>query len=66
MLTRFMIPLSQDERAALVQLADTEARDPRRQAALIIRQKLEELGLIAPKPLAQAATDTTADNPACK
>lgn len=55
MMTRFTVPLSQAERAALVQLADREARDPRRQAALIIRQKLEELGLIAPKTLAQAA-----------
>lgn len=49
------IPLSNREKNALITLAATEQREPRRQAALIIRHKLEELGLIEPKPLAQAA-----------
>ncbi len=44
------LPLSNDERDALVQLAEREKRDPRQQAALLIRQALERLGLLRPAP----------------
>ena len=42
------IVLDVDERNALGQLAEVEKRDPRSQAAFIIRRELEELGLLSP------------------
>lgn len=41
------IVLDVDERNALGQLAEVEKRDPRAQAAFIIRQQLEKLGLLS-------------------
>ena len=38
--------LSGDEKDALVKLSERERRDPRAQAALLIRQRLEDLGLL--------------------
>lgn len=46
---RFSVPLDNEERAALTRLAHAEWRSPQFQAAHIIRQKLEELGLLKPK-----------------
>ena len=48
------IPILLDEKAAagLVALAKQEYRDPRQQAAVIIRQELERLGLLSNDPRA--------------
>jgi hypothetical protein len=48
MMTRLMIQLDGLERSALTTLAELERRDPRQQAALLIRQQLERLGLLQP------------------
>ncbi len=40
------VPLDFSEREVIVKLALTERRDPRQQAALLIRQRLETLGLL--------------------
>lgn len=45
-MTRIMITLQPDERAALLDLAERERRDPRDQAALFIRSGLQHLGLL--------------------
>lgn len=45
-MARVMINLEEEERDALVLLAQREKRDPRRQAAMIIRRTLEEHGLL--------------------
>lgn len=46
-MARVTITLEQDERSALVALANQERRDPRQQAALILRRELERLGLLS-------------------
>lgn len=53
-MSRLNVYIQQDERAALLQLAQNERRDPRDQAALLIRQRLEQLGLLPPTPPAPA------------
>jgi hypothetical protein len=45
-MTRITISLQDPEKMALRVLAETEYRDPRQQAALIIRQELERRGLL--------------------
>jgi hypothetical protein len=45
-LVRITISLDQNEKDALFILADRECRDPRMQAALIIRRELERYGLV--------------------
>jgi hypothetical protein len=55
-MARITIRLETFERDALFQLADHEKRDPRQQAALLIRHELERLGML-PTP-ARAATMT--------
>lgn len=40
------ITLQDDEKSALRKLAECEKRDPRAQAALLIRLQLEKLGLL--------------------
>lgn len=45
-MTRITISLKELERTALRALAEKEFRDPRQQAALIIRQELERRGLL--------------------
>jgi hypothetical protein len=45
---RLTITLMQDERTALWELAQRERREPRDQAALIIRRELEREGLLQP------------------
>ena len=52
MITRLTVTLRADERDALRTLAAVEFREPRQQAALIIRQELERRGLL---PQAQPA-----------
>lgn len=53
MFTRIMIPLDAEERFALVELAKQERRDPRNQAAVMIRRELERQGLLPPEPAFQ-------------
>jgi len=45
-MARVMVTLYQDEREALITLAQQERRDPRQQAALCIRHELERRGLL--------------------
>jgi hypothetical protein len=45
---RITIVLKDDEKQALCALAENEFRDPRAQAALIIRREIERQGLIKP------------------
>lgn len=51
-MARIMVLLNANERDALRQLAERELRDPRAQAALLIRRGLESAGLILPEELA--------------
>jgi hypothetical protein len=52
---RITVTLQQDEIAALGALAEHERRDPRDQAAVLIRQGLEQRGLLRPKSEEEAA-----------
>ncbi len=45
-MTRITITLSDEEKTALRALSEKEFRDPRMQAALIIRRELEKQGLV--------------------
>lgn len=45
-MARITITLRAEERDALHRLAETERRDPRAQAALLIRHELERRGLL--------------------
>jgi len=47
-MNRITVNLQQDEREALVVLAEQERRDLRQQAAVILRQELERRGLLSP------------------
>ncbi|MEI7469524.1 MAG: hypothetical protein WCL57_15035 [Chloroflexota bacterium] len=47
-MARIIIYLQSNESSALLALSTQERRDPRQQAALLIRQRLEQLGLIQP------------------
>ena len=47
-MTRITITLQSDETEALGVLAEQERRDPRAQAALLIRRELERFGLLQP------------------
>ena len=58
---RFMIELKEDERRGLVDLAKRERREPRDQAAVLIRERLRDLGVLQanrptqqPQPAAEA------------
>ena len=58
-MTRLMVTLETKERDALWSLAQRERRDARDQAALFIRQKLIECGLLptdAPTPVTTSTT----------
>lgn len=62
-MNRMMIPLEINEKDAIIYLAAREKRDPRQQAALLIRQALERAGLLpatdpAPQPESIPATTT--------
>ena len=45
---RINVPLALTERSALMRLAEYERREPRDQAAYIIRRELERAGLLEP------------------
>ena len=45
-MARIIITLNTNERDALFAIAEREVREPRAQAALIIRRELERLGLL--------------------
>lgn len=49
MMTRITVNLQASERSALLALAEIEKRNPRAQAALIIRTELERRGLLSPE-----------------
>lgn len=57
-MARVMIRLDEQENKALWQLAETERRDWRDQAALIIRAELERRGLIATEHAERDAAQT--------
>jgi hypothetical protein len=46
MVSRITVILERDERAALARLAMSERRDPRKQAAVLIRRGLELAGVL--------------------
>ena len=52
---KLVISLDGDERVALVRLAERERRDPRAQAALMIRRELERQGLLPSEAQFQSA-----------
>lgn len=52
-MARVIINLRADEKDALLELADREFRDPRAQAALIIRTELERRGLLPVVPTSE-------------
>lgn len=54
------IALREDERNALDQLSMIERRDPRAQAALLIRESLERRGLLVVNPVVTQPRDATA------
>jgi hypothetical protein len=57
---RIFISLNVPERDALIKLAEQEFRDPRAQAAMIIRQELERRGFLEPfKRAEQSGSHTT-------
>lgn len=48
MFQRLSVPLTLSERDALIALSQIERRDPRDQAALLVRRGLESAGLLLP------------------
>ena len=56
-MTQFSVRLFREEREALVALAQEERRDPRDQAALIIRQELERRGMLPQQGQGQEVRD---------
>lgn len=55
---RIMISVTEEEKAALIRLGELERRDPRHQAALVVRQELERRGLLIGAPEFQPAVPT--------
>lgn len=51
--TRITVTLQREERSALARLAEQERRDPRAQAAMLVREALERLGFLQPAPTIQ-------------
>lgn len=60
-MSRITLTLDPIEKKALSVLAEREFRDPRAQAALIIRQELERHGLLQAEPILVTVPPT--DNP---
>ncbi len=58
-MNRLYIVLSGEERTALQTMAEQERRDPRVQAALLIRHGLEHAGLLATSERRVQSEDTT-------
>jgi len=63
MITRITVTLQTLEKLALNKLADFECREPRQQAALIIRQELVRRGLLLEQHGLLAATEPPAPIP---
>ena len=63
-MTRIMISVTEEEKNALCILAKNEFRDPRDQAALILRKELEGLGLIGSKSLSPEKNHSAGEVPA--
>ncbi|MBN1218521.1 MAG: hypothetical protein JXM69_06325 [Anaerolineae bacterium] len=60
MIRKIFVPMTDKESLALVKLAEQEKRDPRDQAAYLIRQQLENLGLLPPATIKKSGGGTTA------
>ena len=62
-MARIFITLKSTEREALRVLAEREERDPRRQAALLLREALENRGLLPTdaQPASKATTATATE-----
>lgn len=54
---RMTINIEPDERDALVKLAHQQKRDFRQQAALLVRERLQQLKLLHPTPTPKEAAD---------
>ncbi len=54
-MTWIAVTLQDEEKTALRELARREKREAKQQAALLIRQQLERLGLLPPTPKQEAA-----------
>ena len=63
-MTRLSIHLEPSEHDAMWALSQRERRDPRDQAALIIRNELERLGYIQPPKMEAANAKTNTKQPA--
>ena len=50
-MTRITVPLSDEERKALAQMASAEMRDPRAQIRWILREAAERQGIWPPAPI---------------
>ncbi len=58
------ITISQEEEEALIKLAGRQRRDPKDQAAMLIRRELEEYGMIPWRPDSHLPVDDVPDG--CK
>jgi len=58
---KLIVPLDREERQALLNLAENEKRDPRLQAALIIRRELEKRKLLPPRNLKPTTEEAAHD-----
>jgi len=54
-MARIMLTISEEERQALVKLAEHERRNPRDQGALLLRRALVEVGMLQPAVIGAAA-----------
>ena len=54
-MTRISIPVDAETKAALIMLARKELREPRYQAALLIRDELTRRGLLPAEPIQPTA-----------
>lgn len=59
-MARIILYLSPQEKSALLSLAEQEFREPRSQAALIIRNELERIGLLPTISAADRTLETNA------
>jgi hypothetical protein len=55
------IMISQEEMEALIKLSERQRRDPKDQAAILIRRELEEYGLMPWKPDSHMPVDDIPD-----
>jgi hypothetical protein len=53
------VPLREDEKQALIRLAGWKRRHPREQAAFLLRQELERLGLLESATKVESAPSAT-------